>query len=222
MFPGLQVAFDLDEACSARPVEESVCRWPLEVDPNLLHGHPSIVRWTNRLSVKEYLDHGRQDSVSYFYHEKHGPWLYLVMSAGCSDTCRQVPEKVDSEEAALFISLLRLPPVQHRHEDWLRAQGFIRDGHLSWSRFSGFWRKYAVVRVDTRLVEQCFSKPYLWSQAVVDLTACDEFVNARQCEHQLVARCMCGDTKADPFFGFNSIAGVAGAHEELASLFAEP
>ena len=34
---------------------------------------------------------------------------------------------------------------------------------------------------------------------LMSITHCDEFLNAGQCEHQLVARCLCGDSKADPF-----------------------
>ena len=133
--------------------------------------HPSIVSHSIRLSCKEYLADGRMDNPEYIYTEDHGPWRYLVMPAGCSTSDWHAPNKVDKAEASLFITLLRLPPTRDQHEAFLTAYGIIRDGHFSWSRFSGYWERYAVVRVDTRLVEACKSAPHLWAQAVVDATA---------------------------------------------------
>ena len=193
-----ETAFDIDEELRPETVNEMVHRWPVGVDPNILNGHKSIVAHSQRLSVKEYLSENRRGDGEYFYTEDHGPWRYWVMSAACSKESRHAPNKVDAKEAALFISLLRLGPSEDRHEGFLTANGIIVEGRLSWSRFFAFWVKYSVVRVDMRLKDSCKEAPHLWQQAVVDLTACDEWLNGQQCEHQLVARCFEGDPMANP------------------------
>ena len=193
-------AFDIDEELRGDAQEAEVyVRWPVEVDPNLLNGHPSIVRHTSRLSCREYLSGNRMGNADYIYQEDHGPWRYLVMSAGCSSERRHEPAQVDAREASFFISLLRLPPAEDRHEAFLTANGIIRNGHFSMRAFSSYWDKYAVVRVDTRLLEAALTSPHNWAKAVVCATACDEYLNARQCEHCVVGRCLCGDPKANPF-----------------------
>ena len=202
-------AYGCDLAMRADVVDEKVYQWPVQVDENLLWGHETIRNKTRRLSVREYLSDGRASQSQYLYREHHGPWLYLVMSAECGGAGRHEPGVVDLQDASWFISLLRLLPDKERHEGFFMRKGILVDGHFSWSRFCAYWHQYAVVRVDTRRIEACKRAPALWGRSVVCLTACDEFLNCRQCEHHLVGRCVCGDVKASPFPCHLTIAQVA-------------
>ena len=122
------------------------------------------MRHTKRLSCTEYLLDGRKGNSDYFYTEYHGAWRYLVMSAGCNEANRHQPNKVDRAEASLFIQILRLQPAEDRSEGFFTEHGIIRDGHFSMSKFCGFWEKYAVVRIDTWLLEGCRRGIHAWGK----------------------------------------------------------
>jgi len=198
-FTRFEHSLDIDEELRG-PIEEGVIhRWPVDVDPNLLTGHPSITRHSDRLSCKDFVAGGRLADPTFVLKLDRGPWCFVVMAAGCcSKQDRQMPGQVDKNEAILLVDLLLLPPSTDHHEAWLMSKGLLRDGHLSWTKFTGLFKKYSVARVDTRLVDSCKEHPELWAMAVVDVTGCDQYLNAFNCEHCLVARHLFRDPLADP------------------------
>ena len=122
------------------------------------------------------------------------------MSSGCSEEeDRHAPAVVKEADAKLLVDLLMLPPAADRHESFLSARGLLREGHLSWTKFTSLLGgKLAACQVDTRRVSDCLEHPEAWAKAMVCVTSRDEFLTGYVCEHCLVARHLFGDPLADP------------------------
>ena len=177
--------------------------WPAALDPNLVNGHPSIARHTDRWHAASYFI-GRDASPDFLpptiYKEERGPYIYFVMSAFKSESSRSSPPAISADDGKFAIDLITLRPQADRHESWLLKHGFLKfdEGHvrICWGAWSDFYEKYAVVRVDPRLITDKTSNE-AWLLATVCKTADDEAINFHVCEHCATARYIMGDPQAN-------------------------
>ena len=132
----MSTQWNLNVALSGTSDEGFVNRWPVDVDQNMVTGQKSIARHSARLSCREYVGCGRARDPRYVFQETRGPWCFIVMSSGCSEEDRHAPAVVKEADAKLLVDLLMLPPAADRHESFLSARGLLREGHLSWTKFT--------------------------------------------------------------------------------------
>ena len=204
LIPRLEHAIEIDDQFNTRHKEQVLHRVTVTVDANLLTGHPSIYRWSNRLAAKDFLQAWKQDK-SYIQRIDSPPYRYFVMSFGRTkkdnqhgdlDKGRMPSRLISASKARNMIGYLTLQPREDRNRPRLTA----KDGdHLSRIALTNVYEDHAVVRVDLRLVAQCAEQKHLRIDAVTCMTTCDQYLNHYVCEHCITARYFMDDPLSNPF-----------------------